>query len=241
MEIIQAINIVKAFGKKIVLADVSLNLEKGKLYGLIGPSGSGKSVLLKTLAGIYEPELGSVKRSGSSMSLMFQEGALFDSMSILDNVAFSLVSGRVPVQNLSKDEKEMVTKKVGYILHRVGLGQAAHKLPSQISGGMRKRASLARALVAKPDIVFLDDPTSGLDPVSSNVIMNLISELHSEYNPTMIIVSHDLRRLLPKVEHIISMWDGQIIFQGDLSNLKKTNDSTLRHFVSCRFDLGAQA
>jgi phospholipid/cholesterol/gamma-HCH transport system ATP-binding protein len=237
---IRASGLIKKFGDKEVLNGVDIALAPGRVYGLIGPSGAGKSVLLKTLAGIYPPEAGGIERDHETMSLMFQEGALFDSMTVFDNTAFPLVDGRVPVANLSRAEKTDVTEKVSYILERVGLKDAAFKMPSQISGGMRKRAALARALVAKPQVVFLDDPTSGLDPVSSNVIMKLIRDLHGEYNPTMVLVSHDLRRLLPQVEEIISMFEGQIIFQGDLNTLRGVPAGELRHFVSCRFDLGSQ-
>ncbi len=234
---LSAKNITKKFSENIVLADLSISLEASKIYGLIGPSGSGKSVLLKTLAGIYPPDGGTITSNYKTISLMFQEGALFDSMSILDNVAFPLVNGSVPVSNLPSHQRTKVGEQVSYILERVGLLNAAHKMPSQISGGMRKRASLARALVARPDVVFLDDPTSGLDPVSSNVIMKLITDLHSEYKPTMILVSHDLRRLLPQVERIFAMFKGKIIFEDDLDNLRKVEQGSLRDFVSCRFDL----
>ncbi len=236
---ISADNLIKTFGNKEVLSGVSLRLEPGRVYGLIGPSGAGKSVLLKTLAGIYPPDSGTISRDHETMSLMFQEGALFDSMSVFDNTAFPLVDGRVPVANLPLEEKKRVTEQVSNILSRVGLIDAAYKMPSQISGGMRKRASLARALVAKPQVVFLDDPTSGLDPVSSNVIMKLIRDLHAEYKPTMVLVSHDLRRLLPQVDSIISMFKGDIVFEGDLAALRSKAEGELRHFVTCRFDLGS--
>jgi phospholipid/cholesterol/gamma-HCH transport system ATP-binding protein len=237
---IRASGLIKNFGDKEVLKGVDISFEPGRVYGLIGPSGAGKSVLLKTLAGIYPPEAGAISRDHQTMSLMFQEGALFDSMSVFDNTAFPLVDGRVPVANLPRAEKEDVTQRVSYILGRVGLKDAAFKMPSQISGGMRKRAALARALVSKPEVVFLDDPTSGLDPVSSNVIMKLIRDLHAEYHPTMVLVSHDLRRLLPQVDEIVSMFDGRVVFQGDLNRLRQTEPGDLRHFVSCRFDLGSQ-
>lgn len=237
MTILTATNIHKAFADKLVLDNLSISLDPKLRYGLIGPSGSGKSVLLKTLAGIYPPDSGTIKSEASSTSLMFQEGALFDSMSVLDNVAFPMTLGSHSVSSLPAARKKEVVEAVSYILERVGLSAAANKMPSQISGGMRKRASLARALVSRPELVFLDDPTSGLDPVSSNVIMKLIEDLHSEYKPTMILVSHDLRRLLPQVDHLFAMFNGQIVFSGTLAELRKISESKLRHFVSCRFDL----
>src|SRR5207244_3998957 len=148
------------------------------------------------------------------VGLMFQEGALFDSLNVLDNVAFPLVNGRVPTTILPKKVQEEVREKVMKILARVGLSRAVHKMPGQLSGGMRRRVALARALVSKPTLVLLDDPTSGLDPVASSIIMDLIVELHREYQPTTLMVSHDLRRLLPVVDRIVALFNGKICFSG---------------------------
>jgi phospholipid/cholesterol/gamma-HCH transport system ATP-binding protein len=128
---------------------------------------------------------------------------------------------------------------VSYILARVGLTKAAYKMPGQLSGGMRRRVSLARALVARPKILLLDDPTSGLDPVASSVIMDLIAELHNEYKPTTFLVSHDLRRLLPVVERILALFEGTIVFDGTLGDLANSAPSFVRSFVSCRYELPA--
>jgi phospholipid/cholesterol/gamma-HCH transport system ATP-binding protein len=168
---------------------------------------------------------------------MFQEGALFDSMSVYDNVAFPLVNGNVPTTTLPRAVREEVCAKVSEILSRVGLLRAAHKMPAQISGGMRRRVSLARALVQRPKILLLDDPTSGLDPVASSVIMDLIVELHREYRPTTLLVSHDLRRLLPAVERILAMFDGKIVFDGSLKDLATSAPPQVQGFVACRFEL----
>jgi phospholipid/cholesterol/gamma-HCH transport system ATP-binding protein len=168
---------------------------------------------------------------------MFQEGALFDSLSVYDNVAFPLVQGMVPTTALPSDVRDFVHERVTAILERVGLSKAIFKFPAQLSGGMRKRVSLARALVGRPKYVFLDDPTAGLDPVASSVIMNLIVELHTEYRPTTVLVSQDLRRLLPVVERIFALFGGKIVFSGSLGELRQSPDELLRKFVSCRFDL----
>jgi phospholipid/cholesterol/gamma-HCH transport system ATP-binding protein len=237
-----------SFGKKQVLKGIDLSIKNSEIVGLIGPSGHGKSVLLKVMAGIYPADSGKVLiKDGSSIGLMFQEGALFDSLNVLDNVSFPLVSGRVPITLLPAMERQRVEAQALAILDRVGLRQAALKMPGQLSGGMRRRASLARALVAHPDLVLLDDPTSGLDPVASRVIMDLILELHQEYKPTMLLVSQDLRRLLPSVERILALFDGKIIFSGKVSDLaaykrSDADDSAqslreLTHFVSCRYEL----
>lgn len=230
----------RAFGACQVLRGVTLTIPEGSIVGLIGPSGGGKSVLLKIIAETCRLDRGHVSLGGlarNEVALMFQEGALFDSMSVYDNVAFSLVQGKIPTTTLPKEVREEVCEKVGEILARVGLSKAAYKMPAQLSGGMRKRVSLARALVSRPKLVLLDDPTSGLDPVASSVIMDLIVELHKEYRPTTLIVSHDLRRLLPAVNEVVALFDGGVIFQGTLAELRASPLPQLRGFVSCRFDL----
>jgi phospholipid/cholesterol/gamma-HCH transport system ATP-binding protein len=231
----------RAFGEKRVLCGVDLDVPTSQLVGVIGPSGGGKSTLLKILASTCRADSGSVlfssEASAHDIALMFQEGALFDSLSVYDNVAFPLVRGRVPTTLLPKSERASVCEKVSEILARVGLTKAANKMPAQLSGGMRRRVSLARALVCRPAYLLLDDPTSGLDPVASSVIMDLIVELHSEYRPTTLIVSHDLRRLLPVVEQVVALFHGAVAFQGTLSELRANPDPQIRGFVSCRFDM----
>jgi len=234
-------DIYRSFGERSVLQGVSFALKPASINGLIGPSGGGKSVLLKIIANTCKCEYGSVVFdtgcSAADVGLMFQEGALFDSMSVYDNVAFPLVQGKVPTNSLPQEVRERVCSKVSAILSRVGLVKAANKMPAQLSGGMRRRVSLARALVGRPRILLLDDPTSGLDPVASSVIMDLIVELHREYNPTTVLVSHDLRRLLPSVERILALFDGTIAFDGSLRDLAQAAPTFVRSFVSCRFEL----
>ena len=231
----------RSFGDKVVLKGVSFSLPQSSITGLIGPSGGGKSVLLKVIARTCKSDCGTVTLGGgcsmSDVGLMFQEGALFDSFSLYDNVAFPLVQGKVPTTMLPADVRESVCVKVSEVLARVGLTKHAAKFPGQISGGMRRRASLARALVGRPKILLLDDPTSGLDPVASSVIMDLIVELHREYKPTTIMVSHDLRRLLPSVERVLALFDGTIVFDGETNELKQSAPTNVRSFVSCRYEL----
>lgn len=230
-------NIRKTFGLKEVLKGVSLKLEKGTILGLIGPSGSGKSILLKIFSGVIAASSGEILPlcEEVSIGLMFQEGALFDSMTVFDNIAFPLVQGNVPSSNLPQDKLIEVHSRVEKILKRVGLVKAAYKLPGQLSGGMRKRVSLARALVSRPQFLFLDDPTAGLDPIASNVILDLIGDIHAEYSPTTILVSHDLRRLLPRVTEVMALFDGQVKFLGSLSELENQSCSELSTFVRSRY------
>ncbi len=236
-------SISRSFGDKEVLRDVSFSLKPASINGLIGPSGGGKSILFKIIANTCRADRGWVTfpqgATHRDVGLMFQEGALFDSLSVYDNVAFPLVGGKVPTNGLPRELREEVCDKVGYILARVGLTKHAYKMPGQLSGGMRRRVSLARSLVARPKILLLDDPTSGLDPVVSSVIMDLIVELHHEYKPTTFLVSHDLRRLLPVVERILGLFDGSIAFDGTLADLANSAPAFVRSFVSCRFELPA--
>ena len=232
-----------SFGEKHVLRDVSLTLAPGTIAGLIGPSGGGKSVLLKIMSGVGAADAGAIDRgdigagSAADISLMFQEGALFDSITVFDNVAFPLVNGTVPTFILSRAEQREVHARVDDILAAVGLSKAAGKMPGQLSGGMRRRVSLARALVARPKLVLLDDPTSGLDPIASRVIMELIVKLHEQYKPTMVMVSQDLRRLLPVVREVFALFDGRIAFHGTVDELTTAAPENVRHFVACRYDM----
>lgn len=234
----------KSFGSLKLLRGISLDLKPGTITGLIGPGGCGKSTLLKIIGGVQSPDSGSIfdpRGTRESLGLMFQEGALFDSMNVLDNVSFSLVSGRVPVQALPKQERDRVAELSFQILARVGLSSAAGKMPAQLSGGMRRRVSLARALVSRPQLILLDDPTFGLDPVASSVIISLIRELHHEYSPTTLVVSQDLRRLLPMVDNIVAIFDGKVRFIGTLNQLRDFDNPLIKKFVSCRFDLESEA
>jgi phospholipid/cholesterol/gamma-HCH transport system ATP-binding protein len=243
--VLKVTGLTRSFGDKAVLRDVSFALKPSSINGLIGPSGGGKSILFKIIADTCRADRGWVTfPSGCSVrdvGLMFQEGALFDSLSVYDNVAFPLVGGRVPTNALPRERREEVCSRVSDILARVGLTRAAYKMSGQLSGGMRRRVSLARALVARPKILLLDDPTSGLDPVASSVIMNLIIELHGEYKPTTFLISHDLRRLLPAVDRILALFDGSITFDGSLQDLSQTAPAFVRSFVSCRFELSLPA
>ena len=238
-----------------VLRGVTCSFGAGEPWGLIGPSGSGKSVLLKTIAGIVAPISGAVtietKQNGKvPLALMFQEGALFDSLSVFDNVAFPLIGGQVPLRRraacfelflrgrstLASSKQAEIIDKVNSILARVGLEWAGAKMPAELSGGMRRRVSLARSLVVDPQILLLDDPTGGLDPVASSVIMELISEIQRESRTSMIIVSQDLRRLIPMVTNVVALFEGRVAARCRTDEIIKC-DEQVQRFVSCRYDL----
>ena len=238
-------NVDKSFSNNPLLKGVSFELKAGDYAGLIGPSGSGKSVLLKILAGILKLDSGNVelskeiveaqKRGEPSIGVLFQSDALFDSMTVVENVMFPLrqVDGFDYVSSFRKSMK---------LLKTVGLSQAAEKVPGQLSGGMRRRVALARAVVFEPKLLLLDDPTAGLDPVAASVIMRLIDDLHQKYKPSIIITSHDLRRMLPAIKRLLCLFDGEINFDkavGPEGVVKLLNSAPLKiqKFVSTRFDL----
>ncbi len=238
---IEVFNIKKSFGKNVVLNGVTFSLKNGEFVGLVGPSGGGKSVLLKILGGIIEADQGQVHYEDQPLQahddlrvgFLFQEGALFDSMTVLENVSFPLFS---KVVRPSTEFRNKTYAKAASLLSDVGLAAASKKYPGQLSGGMRRRVGIARALVADPQVVFLDDPTGGLDPVAASTIMNLLKELHKRYSPTIIMVSHDIRRLLPNVDRILGLFNGKIVC--DLPPKKIPSDAPARvlEFLSTRYD-----
>ncbi len=224
----------KSFDGRPVLRGVNVSFGRGELIGLIGPSGGGKSVLLKILGGVLEADYGEVDREGASeIGFLFQEGALFDSMNVLDNVAFPLREAH-PDLNYQQRMERAYQALVG-----VGLGKDYKKLPGQLSGGMRRRVALARAVVARPALVLLDDPTGGLDPVAASVIMKLIRDLHRDFGSTIIIVSHDLRRLLPVVPRVLGLFGGRITVDCEPEKLPQEAESGVIKFVETRYDFSA--
>lgn len=248
-------NLKKSLNSTPVLRDISFQLNDGEMVGLVGPSGGGKSVLLKVLGGILAPDSGSVECSTKnfeptsghdhegeevSVGFLFQEGALFDSMNVLDNVAFPLrvchdASSSSKYRFPTLDRKQAYERAYG-ILHEIGLAKAWKKFPGQLSGGMRRRVGLARALVGRARVVLLDDPTGGLDPVAASVIVNLVQRFHRDYHPTIIMVSHDIRRLLPNVERVIALFQGEIVFYDRPEELLTKAGQEVLEFLTKRFD-----
>ncbi len=241
-----ATDIRKYFDGRAVLNGVSFQIAPGELIGLVGPSGGGKSVLLKTLGGVFPPDEGKIEyfygqadSAKPRIGFLFQEGALFDSMTVIENVAFPLltqhdtVAGAPLAVHCSRTESYERAYK---ILDEVGLAPAAQKLPGQLSGGMRRRVGIARALVAEPELVLLDDPTGGLDPVAATVIIDLILELHGHYAPAVVIASHDIRRVLPRVDRVFCLFDGQLTGDCSPRKLPDVARPEIISFLSTRFD-----
>ncbi len=229
----------KSFGRTKVLNGVSLEVKQGELVALVGGSGSGKSVLLKHIAGLLRPDSGFIYINGTEITglnkrqlelvrkefgFLFQGGALFDSLTLFENVAFPLTEKlRLP--------KEEVTQRVLHYLDLVGLSGSEEKYPSQVSGGMIKRAALARSLITEPKIMLFDEPTTGLDPQMSLSILNLIRSVHDRLNLTGIIVTHAIPSVFKFTNRILMIYEGRIYFDGSPEEFKRSEEPIIRRFL----------
>ncbi|MBW1800967.1 MAG: ATP-binding cassette domain-containing protein [Deltaproteobacteria bacterium] len=236
---IEVIDLHKSFDGVEVLKGVSLRVEKGHVLALIGRSGYGKSVLLKHITGLMRPDKGRVLidrrdicdlrgrellEMRDRMGVLFQGGALFDSMTVYDNVAF-------PLREKTKLNKEEIRNKVMYELAQVNLVGSEYKYPSQISGGMIKRASLARALVEAPEIMLFDEPTTGLDPLTGQTILNLIDRCHSRAKFTSVIVTHEIPKVFGIDDKVAMLDGGCIVFEGRPDQIHSSRDPAVRAFI----------
>lgn len=236
---IEVTDISKSFEDKQVLFDINVTLESGKTNMLIGASGTGKSVLLKCIVGLLVPDKGKVQFDGRDfanaskeaqtevrreMGMLFQGGALFDSATVEENVMF-------PLNVLTKQSMEEKIDRVNFCLERVGLENANHKMPSEISGGMKKRVGIARAIVTKPNYLFCDEPNSGLDPQTSIKIDNLIKDITDEYKMTTVVVSHDMNSVLEIGDIVNFMHQGRILWTGPSSEIGDSDVQELNEFV----------
>jgi len=237
---IEIVNIKKSFGDKQILGGVSAKFQDSNNSLIIGASGTGKSVLLKCIVGLIRPDEGDVFFDGRSlynspskvvkairreMGMLFQGGALFDSLTVAENVRFPL---DMMVAEMLDSEK---TDRVMHSLERVGLEQAAHKRPAEISGGMRKRVGIARAIVMNPRYLFCDEPNSGLDPMTSIKIDELISEITDEYKMTTVVVTHDMNSVMGIGEYVMFLYNGLREWEGDSKSILHAESQALRDFV----------
>ena len=232
-------NIIKSFSGQEILKDLSFTYKKGKTNLVIGQSGSGKTVLLKCLLGLYKPDHGSIlfdgvdivkmsnknlKKLRKEVGMVFQGGALFDSMDIEQNILF-------PLQMFSDLSSDEMLDRVNFCLQRVNLENVNHLYPSEISGGMKKRVAIARAIVLNPKYLFCDEPNSGLDPYTAILIDNLLQELTHEYEMTTVINTHDMNSLMQIGESILFIKGGEMAWQGVNSEVFKTENQDLQDFV----------
>ncbi|MGZ3862255.1 MAG: ABC transporter ATP-binding protein [Bacteroidia bacterium] len=227
-----------SFGKKEVLKKMNLWLKKGENLVVFGKSGSGKSVLIKCLVGLLEPDKGSIeviKRDILSMEekelnklrkkigFLFQGAALYDSMTVRENLEF-------PLRDSGEKSDEGITEKIESVLKNVGLSEAIDKMPSELSGGMRKRIALARTLILNPEIMLYDEPTTGLDPVTSREISKLILDVQKKYNTSSIIITHDVACAKITANRMIFLRDGMCYAEGTFEEMERSDDEWVRSF-----------
>ena len=231
-------NLHKSFGENRVLRGLTLDVNEGEILCIIGKSGTGKSVIMKHLVGMIEPDSGTItvddelftgsefetrSRIISKYGILFQGGALFDSMNIYDNVAFGLRRKGIP-----EDEIKPVVEQS---LHNVGLAGAGGLLPSDLSGGMQKRAALARSIAVKPQIMIYDEPTTGVDPITGGAVDRLIKEMKNIYGITSIVVTHDMKSAYRIADRIAMLYEGTIIETGKPDEIKNSINPFVRQFI----------
>jgi phospholipid/cholesterol/gamma-HCH transport system ATP-binding protein len=237
---VEFIDVVKRFGRNTVLDGLNVGIPDGLITMILGPSGTGKSVCIKHIVGLLYPDEGDVLVHGESVpdmaddelfdmrkkfGVLFQDGALFGSMNLYDNTAFPL---RQHTEKSEDEIREIVTRR----LREVGLSGAEDKMPNELSGGMRKRAGFARALVLEPEIVLFDEPDSGLDPVRTALLCDLIREVHEENGGTYIVITHDIASARRLAEYMAILWRGKIVEAGMRSELFESENEFVRQFLS---------
>ena len=237
---VEFVEVHKAFGRNKILRGLNMGIPEDKISMILGPSGTGKSVCIKHMVGLLYPDQGDVLVHGESVpgmadddlfemrkkfGVLFQDGALFGSMNLWDNVAFPLR------QHTDKGEDE-VSEIVNQRLREVGLEGSADKMPNELSGGMRKRAGFARALVLDPDIVLFDEPDSGLDPVRTALLCELIQEIHEENGGAYVVITHDIMSAKRVAEYIAVLWKGRIVESGPAEELFESDNQFVNQFLS---------
>ena len=237
--VIEITNLQKSFGSLEVLKSISLKLYEGENLVVLGKSGSGKSVLIKCIVRLLESDSGSIQILGEEVQklkinslsalrkkigFLFQSGALYDSMTVRENLEFPL---RRIKRGLTQKERDVVVSEV---LDNVGLAEVIDKMPSQLSGGMRKRISLARTLVADPLIMLYDEPTTGLDPVTSDEISALINQVQMKYKTSSIIITHDIECARATADRLIMLQNGEVYMEGSLEDFENSKDACIQSF-----------
>ena len=233
-------NISKTFNDKMILNNISFTISKGESIAIIGQSGVGKSVLLKHINGLLRPDAGNIYIDNSAinnisfkelqlvrkkMAMVFQFGALFDSMNIGENIELA-------IKSLTKLSKEKIKARIKKSLELVNLENIEHLMPSEISGGMKKRGGIARAIAINPEYIMYDEPTTGLDPITTDKINSLISKVSNKKSVTSIVVTHNMKTLEKVANKVIMLHEGSIIFDGNVIDLFKSKDKFIQYFIT---------
>ncbi|MBK5275667.1 MAG: ABC transporter ATP-binding protein [Desulfuromonadales bacterium] len=241
---IQLTNLHKAFGSQKVLNGLNLTIPDGQITAIIGPSGEGKSVLLRHIIGLMQPDSGRVEIDGESIigirrsemnrirekfGMLFQNAALFDSMTVFENVAF-------PLQEKTSYSKDEIRIRVLSALEDVGLKNVEHKYTDELSGGMKKRVGLARALLLNPGIILFDEPTTGLDPIIKRAIHQLIKDTHEKFGFTAVVVSHEIPDIFDIAQNVAMLFRGEIRQYGPADEIRNSSDPVVKQFISGSLD-----
>jgi phospholipid/cholesterol/gamma-HCH transport system ATP-binding protein len=240
--LIRLVNVYKSFGALKVFAGLNLEINQRESVVILGPSGTGKSVLLKHIIGLMRPDAGEVhycahrvdtarehelEEIRRQVGFLFQGGALFDSLSVYDNVAF-------PMREHTKLKERDIRARVAAKLAMVGLDGSQKLMPSELSGGMRKRVALARAIALDPQVMLYDEPTTGLDPIRADVINELILKLNDELHVTSVVVTHDINSAYKVADRLVMLWEGKVIMEGKADDFRRTNNAEVRRFIQGR-------
>ena len=225
MNVVEFENVTKRFDGHVVLDGLSFSVAKGEIFAIVGPSGTGKSVTLKHAVGLIEPDSGSVRTQTDRIGYLFQGGALLAWMTVAENVA-------LPLRETTRLPDAEIDRKVAEALAAVGLGDAADRYPSEISGGMQKRAGLARSIVRESDLILYDEPTSGLDPVTALSIHRLIVDLNRTRGITSVLVTHDLQAALRIADRILFLKGGRSVLCGSPEDFIGSGNPEVKEFVS---------
>jgi len=241
---IRLTNVYKSFGPQTVLNGLDLSIPGGQITAIIGPSGEGKSVLIKHMIGLLQPDSGRIEVDGETIlglrrsemnrirekfGMLFQNAALFDSMNVFENVAF-------PLREKTRLSKEEIRTRVVGALEDVGLKNVEQKYTDELSGGMKKRVALARALLLNPKIILFDEPTTGLDPIIKRAIHQLIKDTHAKFGFTAVIVSHEIPDIFDLAQNVAMLYKGRILQFGSADEIRNSSHPVVSQFISGRLD-----
>jgi phospholipid/cholesterol/gamma-HCH transport system ATP-binding protein len=241
---IEMLRVTKSFSGQVVLNNLDMEIPAGKITAVIGPSGEGKSVLLRHIIGLMKPDMGRIIIDGEDIThmgrrelnrvrekfgMLFQNVALFDSMTVFENVAF-------PLEEKTRLSRNDIRDRVHEALENVGLRDVDRKYPDQLSGGMKKRVGLARALLLNPRIILFDEPTTGLDPIISNAMHRLIKDTHARFGFTAVIVTHEVPAIFDVCDYVAMLYQGRIQMRGTPEEIRRSGDPVVRQFVNGETD-----